>query len=178
MRIGDHIRSNVIGCLALFFALSGVGYAAATIGSRDVIDGSLLGRDVNNGALQTKDLAPDAVRSLYLIEDFSRATANASGEFAESTISYPLALRAAPQLHFIAAGQPSNVSCPGAVDDPKAAPGQLCVYENGATNRDPGDVAFHFGGGRDRLGFGLSVLAASSTPGLFASNGSWAVTAP
>ena len=41
-----------IACLALFVALSGVAYAAATIGSEDIIDGSIRNRDFKDGTLR------------------------------------------------------------------------------------------------------------------------------
>jgi hypothetical protein len=42
----------VIACLALFVALGGVAYAAATIGSSDIIDGSIRNRDFKDGTLR------------------------------------------------------------------------------------------------------------------------------
>jgi hypothetical protein len=41
-----------IACLALFVALGGVAYAAATIGSDDIIDGSVRNRDFKDGTLR------------------------------------------------------------------------------------------------------------------------------
>ena len=41
-----------IACLALFVALSGVAYAAATIGSEDIINGSIRNRDFKDGTLR------------------------------------------------------------------------------------------------------------------------------
>jgi hypothetical protein len=42
----------VISCLALFLALGGVAYAAATIGSDDIVDGSIRNRDFKDGTLR------------------------------------------------------------------------------------------------------------------------------
>ena len=54
LRIASHIRANVVAYLALFFALGGTSFAAATtlvprnsVGSRQVIDNSLRVRDFN-----------------------------------------------------------------------------------------------------------------------------------
>ena len=44
--------SLVIACLALFVALSGAAYAASTIGSTDIIDGSIRNRDFKDGTLR------------------------------------------------------------------------------------------------------------------------------
>jgi hypothetical protein len=49
--------ANVAATLALFFALGGTAYAAATIGSADIKDNSILSRDVHNGTLKSKDIA-------------------------------------------------------------------------------------------------------------------------
>jgi hypothetical protein len=64
----ERIRSrltyaNVVATLALFIALgTGSAYAANTIGSSDVIDGSLTGADIQNESLVGGDeLAPDSV---------------------------------------------------------------------------------------------------------------------
>src|SRR5687768_1121308 len=52
----DRIRTPspalVIACVALFVALSGAAYAAATIGSSDIIDGSIRNRDFKDGTLR------------------------------------------------------------------------------------------------------------------------------
>ncbi len=61
----------------------------------------------------------------------------------------------------------ATAECPGSAGDPKAAPGQLCVYV--AT----GTVAlFEPAGGTGALGFGVRETAAAPA------SGSWAVTAP
>jgi hypothetical protein len=41
-----------IACVALFVALSGVAYAAATIGSENIVDGSIRNRDFKDGTLR------------------------------------------------------------------------------------------------------------------------------
>ncbi len=63
MRVRSHIRSSAISYLALFLALGGVSYAAATIGSRDVIDDSLLGRDVKVHTFGSRTLLRRASQS-------------------------------------------------------------------------------------------------------------------
>lgn len=54
-------------------------------------------------------------------------TSGSSG-FAIMTISYPLRVLPLPDFNFIAPGDPSTTECPGDVEDPKAAPGNLCIY--------------------------------------------------
>ena len=49
----------VVACLALFVALSGVAYAAATIGSEDIVDGSIRNRDFKDGTLRGNEAKPN-----------------------------------------------------------------------------------------------------------------------
>jgi hypothetical protein len=42
----------VVACIALFVAFGGVAYAAATIGSNQIIDGSIRNRDFKDGTLR------------------------------------------------------------------------------------------------------------------------------
>jgi hypothetical protein len=46
----------VVACVALFMALGGVGYAAATIGSAAIVDNSIRSKDVRNDNLRGKDV--------------------------------------------------------------------------------------------------------------------------
>jgi len=48
-----------IACLALFVALSGVAYAAATIDSADIVDGSIRNRDFKDGTLRGNEAKPN-----------------------------------------------------------------------------------------------------------------------
>ena len=51
-----------IACLALFVALSGVAYAAATIGSDDIVDGSIRNRDFKDGTLRGNEAKRERLR--------------------------------------------------------------------------------------------------------------------
>jgi hypothetical protein len=63
-RLTAHARQHAVAYLALFLALGGgSAYAANTIGSADVIDGSLLSIDLKDGEVKSSDLANDAVRT-------------------------------------------------------------------------------------------------------------------
>lgn len=45
------------------------------------------------------------------------------------TISFPLrVVERTPDPNWIGVGKPSTTACPGTVADPKAAPGELCIY--------------------------------------------------
>lgn len=50
----------VVACLALFVALSGVSYAVATIGSNDIINGSIRNRDFKDGTLRGNEAKPNS----------------------------------------------------------------------------------------------------------------------
>ncbi|HEV2875093.1 MAG TPA: hypothetical protein VGW14_08090 [Thermoleophilaceae bacterium] len=54
--------SLVIACLALFVALGGVGYAAATIGSAAIVDNSIKSKDVRNENLRGKDVRANTLK--------------------------------------------------------------------------------------------------------------------
>ena len=55
--------ANVLSCIALFVALSGVSYAFATgsIGSREIRNGSILNRDFKDGTLRGQEFKPDSL---------------------------------------------------------------------------------------------------------------------
>jgi hypothetical protein len=54
---------HVVSTLALFVALGGTAYAAATIGSAEIVDESIQSVDVKNGQVKTADIALDAITS-------------------------------------------------------------------------------------------------------------------
>ena len=60
--IGHYVRQHHIGLLALFIALGGTAWAAATIKSNDVVDNSLKSIDLKDGkGVQGVDVAPDSL---------------------------------------------------------------------------------------------------------------------
>lgn len=60
--------SLVIACLALFVALGGVGYAAATIGSAAIVDNSIRSKDVRNNDLRGKDVRANTLKGADVAE--------------------------------------------------------------------------------------------------------------
>ena len=69
-RFMSHLRGNLVAYLALFLAMSGTAYAAATIGSRQVIDESLLSRDLkNNAAVNSSDVVNNGLTGADVNED-------------------------------------------------------------------------------------------------------------
>jgi hypothetical protein len=73
-RVSAHIRSNLVGYLALFVALSGSAYAANQVGSKQIKrnaikakhikDGKVGGAEIGDGAVTAADLAAGAVTSV------------------------------------------------------------------------------------------------------------------
>jgi hypothetical protein len=55
--------ANVVASLALFIALGGTGYAAVTITSKNVRDGSLTGKDIKNGSVASADVKDGSLLS-------------------------------------------------------------------------------------------------------------------
>jgi hypothetical protein len=64
--------ANVVATLALFFALGGTAYAAATIGSADIVNNSIRSKDIHNGTVANKDLQP-GIRVPKLFGNFNGA---------------------------------------------------------------------------------------------------------
>lgn len=61
-RLRTHLNpASLIAMVALFVALGGVSYAAATIGSKEIKNNSIRSVDVRNGGLTGKDLRKDSV---------------------------------------------------------------------------------------------------------------------
>jgi hypothetical protein len=60
--------SLLISMVALFVALGGVSYAAATIGSAEIKNNSVRSKDVKNGDLRGKDLKADTIGGSRVLE--------------------------------------------------------------------------------------------------------------
>jgi hypothetical protein len=74
--------ANIISTIALCIAAgTGTAYAAATIGSSNIIDGSIQSRDIHDGAVQTRDLGTSSVTNAKL-----GPSAVGSGKIADGTI--------------------------------------------------------------------------------------------
>jgi len=56
--------SMVVACMALFVALGGVGYAAATIGSAQIKNNAVQSKDIKNGTIVSKDIQKSTRSSL------------------------------------------------------------------------------------------------------------------
>lgn len=77
-----HLAHNSVGYFALVVATSGTAYAAATIGSADVVDDSLRSIDISNdttagGGLTGADIRPDALTGADIQEQSLATVRNA-----------------------------------------------------------------------------------------------------
>jgi len=116
----------------------------------------------------------------------SVATSGTQLTYASISFGYRLSRRPAP--HYIQVGKAPKRVCPGNVNNPQAAPGNLCVYEGFSTNTayTPRLIS---GDGKGRVEVNPSAKPATSdvgaiveiysgSDGNFGAGGTWAVTAP
>jgi hypothetical protein len=108
--------------------------------------------------------------------------AAAAGNQGSSSISFLRPLPSAPAVpvaNVIAFGGAPTANCPGSINDPQAAPGQLCVYERERVNVSQ-VRPFNAGTGlvfvANNTGFGVAVMATAA--GQTFGYGRWAVTVP
>jgi hypothetical protein len=199
----------VIALIALFFALAGTGYAVSqlprnSVTSVQVKDHSLLRRDFKSGQIPQGPRGlqgePGAAgpkgdkgdqgdpwtlngqlpsgKTLYGVFG-PGATASDAGDVDQETMSFEFNVVTNPVVHYIPAGTTPPAECPGTLNQPRAQPGHLCLYEGQQVNVDsicvfnPVNDACSASAVR---GFGVAVVAAG--PGGYWAQGSWAVTAP
>jgi hypothetical protein len=199
----------VIALIALFFALAGTGYAVARLPKNSVTtvqvkDHSLLLRDFKSGQVprgprgpQGDPGAPGAPgakgdpgdpwtlngqlpsgKSLTGVFG-PAASALDAGDIIQETTTFGFNLLTNPIVHYIPAGATPPAECPGTINQPRAQPGHLCLYESHAENVastcvfNPVNDACAASAVR-----GFGVVIAAAVPGDFWAQGSWAVTAP
>jgi hypothetical protein len=162
-----HVRRNGVGYLALFVALSGTSYAVAagSVGSRQIRDNSVRSNDIRDGNVRAKDVG--TIRGTFDVigrTDFV-------GDIRTGAASFGFTLGSVPAAHVLAPDDAATAECPGSADLPKAAPGQLCVYE---------ESHFASGGiGISAARFGFTYTVASDVKSVdipFGASGAWAVT--
>ena len=105
------------------------------------------------------------------------ATSAGGLTFGENSFSFPRPLSSAPTTHYIAAPSPAPAACPGSNDNPKAAPGHLCVYENQQGNLASFVILNPTTNMAGASRWGFMVQTTNTAAGLFYSDGTWAVTA-
>jgi hypothetical protein len=63
-RIARHVRRHGYGIVAIFIALGGSAYAAATIGSKDIKPDAVRSKHVKDGQIKSPDIDPAALQGL------------------------------------------------------------------------------------------------------------------
>ena len=109
----------------------------------------------------------------------ARFTSRGIGDIGGTGIAFGFSLSAKPTPHFIQQGTTAPAECPGTPADPKAAPGHLCVFEGGFSNRTLPVISDVTAAAGTEV-YGAGIAFASDIAGTVASvsSGSWAVTAP
>jgi hypothetical protein len=161
---GRFLRRNTLALLALFLALGGTSYAAATLISGSQIKPHTIAKNrlTNKAIKQLKGnrgprglqgpagaQGPQGIQGIQGVQgppgpypDQMPAGRTARGTYAAygdagivmSSISFAFKLSAAPVSHVVPVGGPAPAECPGTVTDPQATPGNLCVYEGDRAN--------------------------------------------
>jgi hypothetical protein len=103
------------------------------------------------------------------------------GSVVQAAWGFPFALATAPTPTLVPFGAAPTAQCPGSISEPKAASGQLCVYE-GASHGGNVTVKGIFNpenekfSASSRFGFGVSLNNGTVGSNVW-SQGTWAVTA-
>ena len=207
-RYGRFLRQNTIALLALFLALGGTSFAAATLINGSQIKKHTIAKNrlTNKAIKQLKgNRGPRGAQGAQGIQGI-QGVQGPAGPFPDplqpgktlrgnymtagdnhgtnhSAVSFGFRLSAAPTVNYITVGSPPPAACPGSVTDPQAAPGNLCVYELQAINV----TSFRGVCDPEQSGCpfdvtnreGFAVFAQIDTAGsAMYVFGSWAVTAP
>jgi hypothetical protein len=107
-----------------------------------------------------------------------RGVYNLEGHYIEGfrpvkEISYQFPLESAPELHLLPLGDSPTTECPGSPKEPKALPGNLCVYELSNENANLRLSALP-----ELARLGAYLEARPNEGENYGSDGSWAVSAP
>jgi hypothetical protein len=145
-RIGGHIRSNVVGYIAIFlFAMGGSAYAldgSNTVFSDDIVDGQVKEADVGQGAVASPevkndsilpgDVAPNSLTSGRIADGSLTGTDVANNSLKGADIDEST-------LSSIGGGGPAGGDLTGSYPDPEIAPdavGTSEVADNSLTGSD------------------------------------------
>jgi hypothetical protein len=126
--------SLVIACLALFVALGGVGYAAATIGSAAIVDNSIKSKDVRNNDLRGKDVRTNTLKGADVDESsLGKVPSAANADSAAHATNADNATNAANATNATNAANAANADTVGGI-----APGALTIGRSVLGGCEPG----------------------------------------
>jgi len=173
----------------------------------DLRNESVTGADLRNGSVGNADLAPNAIDGSRIADlnasDFAPGqlpdpvpatlpsgksltgvfVASVTGgagdaSIGRSPISFPFPLAGDPRTRYVELESPPSPDCPGTRDNPRAAPGVLCVFETGRvgtiTFRGVFNPVTSINDRSSRFGAVAFVNGESGA----SIRGTWAVTAP
>jgi hypothetical protein len=156
-KLGTHIRSNLVGYLALFIALGGTSYAAiklptGSVGTKQLRSNAVTSPKIKNRSLRATDFAPGTLRrgprgaqgptgpagslagSLPSGKTVRGRWAvsginpdTAPGDIHSDALSFGAQLPSAPKRVFVF-GASGDAQCTGTAEAPDAAAGVLCIY--------------------------------------------------
>lgn len=163
------------------------GIAVATSATVDVTTGAGTWSDEfgNSGTLVFSPAAPPtgAPRGVTLSGVWGMLlNATAAGQLDAQAMSFGRTLSASPAFvpaNVIPPTGPATANCPGSYDEPRAAPGQLCLYEGQRLNVNLVTVSsakFTTLDSTDRNGAAVGIRATAA--GVAISSGKWAVGVP
>jgi len=208
------LRGNAIALVALFIALGGTTFAAATT----LAPNSVGTTQLKNGAVTKKKISKKTIVALKgnrgprglagaegaqgpkgdtgpagpllqtlpsgktLAGAFGGATTMPTGvsESAQASFSYPVPLATNPTVNRIQVGAGPTANCPGSLLNPKAAPGNLCLYLAYTIGASSTGLLSYGGDSESDYRFGgVAYVDSTCTAPCFTSfSGTWAVTAP
>jgi hypothetical protein len=163
MQRSGHMNKQLLLAISLVLAMAGTGICA------DV--------EVSDTFAVGPFTVGTTIVGAYAI-DYYAASAAVAGVTA---ITYPGRLTSAPlapAANWIPAGGSPTTNCPGTSADPKALPGNLCVYEKGRLNVHAILIpCIEWEGACNIAGaFGSQLAIWSAAAGRTSSQGSWALT--
>lgn len=143
-KLRAHVRQQFVGYLALFVALSGSAYAAATIGAGDIKDNAVHSRHIKDGAVGNHKLAPDSVTTGKVRDESLLAQDFKAGELPKGADGAPGSARAYAVVDgrtclvgdFCALRKTKDVAYVFQIDQ-----GHYCVGVNGISADAPDSVA-------------------------------------
>jgi len=101
-----------------------------------------------------------------------------TGKTFTTAISFGYQLASPPAGHFLTEGASSTTECPGSPEEPKAAPGNLCVYETTGVGSFTVELLDTSSGRAETNVWGSGLIIDSAFAGHIESYGTWAVTSP
>lgn len=94
--------ANVMASIAVFVALGGTGYAALRVGSSDIVDNSVRGKDIRNRTLSSRDVRRDGLGGASIKETrLARVPRARRADFLGGLSASELRLRCPEQTKFI-----------------------------------------------------------------------------